>query len=100
MGKPQDRSGTIISIHFPINSKRVHGSAFSRFAGSYGSEFLAMNQSRSQSLVPLDQRSENESSGSNHRSNHYERTMEITEFSLQNRRIIGASEVHVAGPAR
>ena len=35
-------------------------------------------QSRSQSFVPLDQRSENESSGSNH----YERTKEITEFWL------------------
>ena len=37
-----------------------------------------MQQSRSQSFVPLDQRSENESSGSNH----YERTKEITEFWL------------------
>ena len=36
------------------------------------------SQSRSQSFVPLDQRSENESSGSNH----YERTKEITEFWL------------------
>ena len=36
------------------------------------------HQSRSQSFVPLDQRSENESSGSNH----YERTKEITEFWL------------------
>ena len=35
-------------------------------------------QSRSQSFVPLDQRSENVSSGSNH----YERTKEITEFWL------------------
>ena len=35
-------------------------------------------QSRSQSFVPLDQQSENESSGSNH----YERTKEITEFWL------------------
>ena len=35
-------------------------------------------QSRSQSFVPLDQRSENASSGSNH----YERTKEITEFWL------------------
>ena len=35
-------------------------------------------QSRSQSFVPLDQRSENESSGSNH----YERTKEVTEFWL------------------
>ena len=34
------------------------------------------DQSRSQSLVPLDQRSKNESSGSNH----FEITMEITEF--------------------
>ena len=34
-------------------------------------------QSRSQSFVPLDQRSENASSGSNH----YERTKEITEYS-------------------
>ena len=39
---------------------------------------LFCNQSRSQSFVPLDQRSENESSGSNH----YERTKEITEFWL------------------
>ena len=38
----------------------------------------ARSQSRSQSFVPLDQRSENESSGSNH----YERTKEITEFWL------------------
>ena len=35
-------------------------------------------QSRSQSLVPFDQRSENESSGSNH----FEITKEITEFWL------------------
>ena len=35
-------SGTIISIHFPINKKRAHGSVSSRFAGGYGSEFLAM----------------------------------------------------------
>ena len=35
-------------------------------------------QSRSQSFVPLDQRSENVSSGGNH----YERTKEITEFWL------------------
>ena len=35
-------------------------------------------QSRSQSFVPLDQRSENASSGSNH----YKRTKEITEFWL------------------
>ena len=40
--------------------------------------FQADDQSRSQSFVPLDQRSENESSGSNH----YERTKEITEFWL------------------
>ena len=33
---------TIISIHFPINKKRAHGSVSSRFAGGYGSEFLAM----------------------------------------------------------
>ena len=39
---------------------------------------LGTRQSRSQSFVPLDQRSENESSGSNH----YERTKEITEFWL------------------
>ena len=39
---------------------------------------LVRSHSRSQSFVPLDQRSENESSGSNH----YERTKEITEFWL------------------
>ena len=39
---------------------------------------LCRPQSRSQSFVPLDQRSENVSSGSNH----YERTKEITEFWL------------------
>ena len=39
---------------------------------------LLRHQSRSQSFVPLDQRSENVSSGSNH----YERTKEITEFWL------------------
>ena len=33
---------TIISIHSPINKSRAHGSVSSRFAGSYGSEFLAM----------------------------------------------------------
>ena len=37
-----------------------------------------LTQSRSQSLVPFDQRSENESSGSNH----FEITKEITEFWL------------------
>ena len=43
------------------------------------SDFKSDNsQSRSQSFVPLDQRSENVSSGSNH----YERTKEITEFWL------------------
>ena len=40
--------------------------------------FPPNRQSRSQSFVPLDQRSENVSSGSNH----YERTKEITEFWL------------------
>ena len=40
--------------------------------------FHGQEQSRSQSFVPLDQRSENESYGSNH----YERTKEITEFWL------------------
>ena len=39
---------------------------------------MKLTQSRSQSFVPLDQRSENASSGSNH----YERTKEITEFWL------------------
>ena len=39
---------------------------------------LGSVQSRSQSFVPLDQRLENESSGSNH----YERTKEIIEFWL------------------
>ena len=39
---------------------------------------LRVVQSRSQSLVPFDQRSENESSGSNH----FEITKEITEFWL------------------
>ena len=39
---------------------------------------IVQRQSRSQSFVPLDQRSENVSSGSNH----YERTKEITEFWL------------------
>ena len=34
---------TIISIHFPINKSRAHGSVSSRFAGDYGSEFLAMS---------------------------------------------------------
>ena len=40
--------------------------------------FFVQPQSRSQSFVPLDQRSENVSSGSNH----YERTKVITEFWL------------------
>ena len=50
--------------------KRMGGETVKRQLGSC--------QSRSQSFVPLDQRSENESSGSNH----YERTKEITEFWL------------------
>ena len=32
----------IISIHFPINKNRAHGSVSSRFARGNGSEFLAM----------------------------------------------------------
>ena len=41
-------------------------------------EASGLYQSRPQSVIPLDQRSENESSGSNH----YERKKEITEFWL------------------
>ena len=33
---------TIISIHFPINKNRAHGSVSSRFLEGYGLEFLAM----------------------------------------------------------
>ena len=44
--------------------------------GKYTEISQQSSQSRSQSLVPLDQRSENESSGSNH----FEITKEITEF--------------------
>ena len=47
-------------------------------ARSASNEWVSWVQSRSQSFVPLDQRSENVSSGSNH----YERTKEITEFWL------------------
>ena len=43
-----------------------------KFLSKFGEQQLVM-QSRSQSFVPLDQRSENASSGSNH----YERTKEI-----------------------
>ena len=41
---------TIISIRFPINKKRAHGSISSRFAGGYGSEFLAMGRGREFSI--------------------------------------------------
>ena len=40
------RDWTIISIHFPINKNRAHGSVSSPFAGGYGSEFLAMIRQR------------------------------------------------------
>ena len=45
-------------------------------------EELATAQSRSQSFVPLDQRSENESSGLSSGSIHFQRTMAITEFCI------------------
>ena len=59
-------------------SKDHHLPAKSRHSYHSYSLLQDQHQSRSQSFVPLDQRSENVSSGSNH----YERTKEITEFWL------------------
>ena len=60
----------------PFSKKNLRQTSFSyRFRPSVLQRRI---QSRSQSFVPLDQRSENVSSGSNH----YERTKEITEFWL------------------
>jgi len=60
----------------PIAGGIVNKIAYNQIPKSH--EQLERCQSRSQSFVPLDQRSENESS----RSDHYEKTKEITEFWL------------------
>ena len=63
--------------HICMIKPRLHDLALGGVWQPCSTELVSI-QSRSQSFVPLDQRSENVSSGSNH----YERTKEITEFWL------------------